>query len=85
MDQLTILWKFIFIVTDLGLAGVIGWQVFLFNGNQKNKDVLSEYKLHVAEHYAKRDEIDAALNRLDKKLDKLFDELHNRKTSQNGL
>lgn len=72
------IWQLVFIITQFVLAGVLGWQVFLFKSCQANKESVADLKLHIAENYARKTDIDNALTRLESKLDNLFDELHKR-------
>lgn len=72
------IWQLVFIITQFVLAGVLGWQVFLFKACQANKESVADLKLHIAENYARKTDIDNALTRLESKLDNLFDELHKR-------
>lgn len=71
-----LLWKFLFLITDLALAGALSWLVFLFNACQKNKEEMAALRLHMAENYAKKDDIHKQLERLEEKLDQLFKDLH---------
>ena len=49
---------------------LIGWNAFLFNQGQKNKDALSQYKLHVAENYTSKADLQKMLDDLEDRLEK---------------
>ncbi len=75
-------WQLVFILTNFVLAGVLGWQVFLFKSWQANKEAIATLRLHVAENYVRKDDMQESFTRLENKLDKLFEELHKRTASR---
>jgi len=48
----------------------------LYGQQKKTREDFLEYKLHVAEKYATHDSINDNFERLNKRLDKLFEEVH---------
>ena len=48
---------------------------FLFNQGQTNKDELLRYKVHIAEVYAKKQDVKQGFKDVNQRLDKLFEEI----------
>ena len=55
---------------------LIGWNVYLFNQGQRNREELNKFRLHVAENYIIKADlqkmIDDMEDRLEKRLDTFF-------------
>ncbi|WP_067522431.1 hypothetical protein [Endozoicomonas ascidiicola] len=49
---------------------LVGWNVFLFNQSQRNKDALHTFQLHVAESYTSKADLQKMLTSLEERLEK---------------
>lgn len=49
---------------------LIGWNVYLFNQGQKNMDALNEFRLHVAENYTIKADLQKMVDDLEDRLEK---------------
>jgi hypothetical protein len=74
--EMAVLWKVVFALTDLILLIAIAWLAWVFKKCSSNEREHMDFKLHVSENYAKKEHIDSSIERIEKKLDGLFKELH---------
>jgi|GEM_PF-616962 hypothetical protein len=64
-------------LTEMALAGVIGFQVYLFNHISAARREHLEFRIHVAERYVKTEHIDSALEKLEERFDKRLNDFFN--------
>jgi len=76
LDPLTV--KIALVFVHMALTGVVSFQVWLFKRTAANEKGLLEYKLEVANTYAKDSEIKELLQRMDRKLDQVIRDTHKR-------
>ena len=56
------------------LLPIIGFVIYWLRGLQKD---ITDHKLNVAENYVKKDDLTAALNKIERVLEKIFEKLDN--------
>ena len=80
MDSLSMWIPVILFFLSLAITGLTGVIVYLFKQTTANRENLMNYKLEVANTYAKDGEIKELLKRMDSKLDTIREDVHNNRS-----
>jgi len=63
MEAIIELWK---LISAPIMGAFAWWNIMLHSGMEKNKSDLAEHRLHIAEHYAKKIDIDKIYEKIEK-------------------
>lgn len=70
-------------LTELSLAGIVGFQVYLFKQISAARREHMEYRVTVAETYVKTEHIDKALEKLEQRFDQRLADFFNNLQQRN--